>query len=66
MIGGTNAYHAGWMTRGRKIGDTDGDGSVDTVRQHILKANLRTVPVFLTLHNCAVRCCKKRAGRFLL
>ncbi len=38
MIGGNNAYHAGWLRRDTKIGDTDGDGNVDTVRQHILKS----------------------------
>ena len=35
MVGGNNAYHAGWMKRGRKLGDMDGDGDIDTVRNHV-------------------------------
>jgi hypothetical protein len=55
MIGGNNAYHAGWLRRDRKIGDSDGDGNLDTVRKHILKSDSGSVLVFLTLHNCAFR-----------
>ena len=36
MVGGHNAYHAGWMKRNRRLGDMDGDGDLDTVRKHLL------------------------------
>lgn len=55
MIGGNNAYHAGWLRRGRKLGDSDGDGDLDTVRKQLLQRVSSSVLVFLTLHNRGFR-----------
>ena len=44
MIGDSNAYKSSWMKRGHKLGDIDGDGTVDTIGQK---------------QGCCARCCFK-------